>query len=67
MSDKQHHSEAGRTRGERRKHDAAVKHHEENVYSEPSQPKWVLYTLYVVIGVVVVSLTLLFVGGFIKW
>jgi hypothetical protein len=67
VSNKQHHSESGRTRNERRKHDAAVKHHEEEVYTSSSQPKWVLYVLYGVIAVVIASLTLLFVSGWIKW
>jgi hypothetical protein len=51
---------------DRSKHDAAVKHHNEEVYSS-AQPKWVRYVLIGVVAVVVVSLTLLFVGGLIKW
>ena len=66
MSKKQH-GESGRHRGERRKHDAAVRHHDQDVYAEPAQPNWVRYALYALIGVVAVSFTLLFVGGFIKW
>jgi hypothetical protein len=65
MSKKQH-SESGRHRGERRKHDADKRHHEQDVYNEP-EPNWIRYAIYALIGIVAVSFTLLFVGGFIKW
>ena len=65
MSKKQH-SESGRHRGERRKHDADKRHHEQDVYNEP-EPNLIRYAIYALIGIVVVSFTLLFVGGFIKW
>lgn len=67
VSTKQHHSESGRTRNQRRKHDEAVKHHEEQVYTADSRPKWVLWVLYAVIAIVLASLTLLFMAGWIKW
>jgi hypothetical protein len=67
VSSKQHHSESGRTRNERRKHDEAVKHHEEQVYTADARPKWVLWVLYALIAIVLASLTLLFMAGWIKW
>ena len=40
---------------------------DQDVYAEPAQSNWVRYGIYALIGVVAVSFTLLFVGGFIKW
>jgi hypothetical protein len=51
---------------DRSKHDAAVKHHNEDVYAG-GQPPWVRYMLIAVAVVAVVSLTVLFIGGFIRW
>lgn len=51
---------------DRSHHDAAVKHHTEDVYTE-SQPAWVRYILIGLVVVVVVTLTVLFAGGLIKW
>lgn len=66
MSKKQPHSESGRHRGERREHDAAARRYEENVYSE-QQPKAVRWVLYLLVAVVVITLTVMFIGGFIRW
>jgi hypothetical protein len=44
-----------------------VRNHDQDVYAEPAQPNWVRYAIFALIGVVVVSFNLLFVGGFIKW
>jgi hypothetical protein len=67
MSKKQHHrKDAGQHDAERRRHDAAARHEEEQVYRE-EQPKWMRYSLIVLAGIVVASLTLLFAGGFIRW
>jgi hypothetical protein len=67
VSKKQHHhKDAGQHNAERRKHDAAARHQAEEVYRE-EQPKWMRYALIALAGIVVVSLTVLFVGGFIKW
>lgn len=66
MRHRQRHSEAGQTRDERRTHDSVLQHHEEISYAKPSQPNWVPCALRRD-RVLVVSLTLLFVGGFITW
>ena len=62
MSKKQHQTK----HHDRSKHDAAVKQHNEDVYTE-AQPPWLRYALIGLAAVVIVSLTLLFVGGLIKW
>jgi hypothetical protein len=62
LSKKQHQTK----HHDRSKHDAAARHHAEEVYEE-EQPRWVRYALIGLAAVVVVSLTLLFVGGFIRW
>jgi hypothetical protein len=51
---------------DRSHHDAAARHHVEEVY-ETEQPRWVRYTLIGLASIIVVTLTLLFVGGFIRW
>lgn len=65
MSKKQHHNKT-HSHKERREHDAAVRRHEADVYSN-TESNLVRYSLYVVAAIIVVSLTLLFVGGFINW
>ena len=51
---------------DRSAHDAAARHHAEEVY-ETEQPTWVRYALIGIASFIVVSLTLFFVGGFIRW
>jgi hypothetical protein len=51
---------------DRTRHDAAARHHTDEVYTT-GQPGWVRYMLIGVATVIVVSLTLLFVAGFIRW
>jgi len=66
LSKKQHHAESGRHRGQRRRHDAAARRHESDVYDE-RQPPWIRYSIYALAVILIGSLTVLFVGGFIRW
>jgi hypothetical protein len=65
MSHKHKHSEAGRTRNERREHDRKVRTHDADVYAGPS--KTARYALAGAAIIVVATLTILFMAGFIRW
>jgi hypothetical protein len=64
---KEKHSESGRHRNERREHDREARVHDEEVYNEPHESKGVRYFGLAMIVIVIVTLTALFMGGFIRW
>ena len=67
MAKKHRHSESGRTRAQRRQHDRQVKAHEADLGRPWHASPAIRYAFIVLAFVVVLSITLLFVGGFIKW
>lgn len=67
MAKKHRHSESGRTRSQRREHDQQVRAHEADLGRPWHASPAVRYAFIVLAFVVVLTLTLLFVGGVIKW
>lgn len=62
-----HQTESSPSHSARRDHDRKTRAHEEDVYAGGGLSKNVRYALIGVAGFMVVSLTVLFIGGFIKW
>jgi hypothetical protein len=67
MAKKQRHSESGRSRTQRREHDRQVRAQEAELGRPWHASPAVRYGFIVLAVVVVLSITLLFVGGAIKW
>lgn len=67
MAKKHRHSESGRTRSQRREHDQQARAHEADLGRPWHASPAVRYAFIVLAFVVVLTLTLLFVGGIIKW
>ncbi len=66
---KQKHSESGRHRNERREHDREAREYEENVYTGPAPhiSKGARYAGLAVVVIVIIGITVLFMGGVIRW
>jgi hypothetical protein len=62
-----HHTESSPSHDPRKEHDRRARHHEQNVYAGGGISKNVRLALIVLAGVIGVSVTVLFVGGFIIW
>ena len=67
MAKKHRHSESGRSRNERREHDRQVRAQEASLGRPWHASPAIRYAFIVLAFVVVLSITLLFVGGVIKW
>ena len=67
MAKKQRHSESGRSRSQRRQHDRQVRAQEASLGRPWHASPAIRYAFIVLAFVVVASITLLFVGGVIKW
>ena len=66
MGDKQH-SESGRHRGQRRKHDRQTREYEERVYTGWHLSKDVRVGVGAIVAVVIIGLTGMFMLGMIRW
>jgi hypothetical protein len=66
MSNKRH-SESGRKRSERRKHDQRERAYEEHTEMAWHENKTTRYVMVALVVIAIVTLTGLFVGGVIKW
>lgn len=64
---KRQRGESGRRRSERRKHDARERTYEQETTTPWHQSKTLRYAMFAIVVIAVLSLTLLFVGGVIKW
>jgi hypothetical protein len=67
MMAKKHRSESGRHRNERRQHDRQVRAHEADLGRPWHASPAVRYGFMVLAVVVVASISLLFIGGVIRW
>ena len=67
MAKKHRHSESGRTRSQRREHDRQARAHEADLGRPWHASPAIRYAFIVLAFVVVLTLTLLFIGGAIKW
>jgi hypothetical protein len=67
MAKKQRHSVSGRTRSQRREHDRQARAQEASLGRPWHASPAIRYAFIVLAFVVVLTLTLLFVGGVIKW
>ncbi len=67
MSNKKRHSESGRKRSERRKHDQRERAYEEHTEMAWHENKTTRYIMVALVVIAIVSLSVLFIGGFIKW
>ncbi len=71
-SKKRHHKNARHTESSpshdpRKKHDQKARQHEQDVYAGGGVSRNMQLALVVIAAIVVVTLTVLFVGGFINW
>lgn len=62
-----HHTESSPSHSARREHDRKTRAHNEDVYASGGVSKNVRYGLIAVAAIMVVTLTVLFIGGFIRW
>ena len=67
MSHQQHHSESGRTKSQRHKHDQKQKSYEETTGNPYHLSKGMQTFFAGLVIFMVISVTALFVGGFIRW
>jgi hypothetical protein len=62
-----HHTESSPSHNPRRRHDQNARQHEQDVYEGGGVSKTMQLALAVVAAIMVVTLTVLFIGGFISW
>jgi ABC-type nickel/cobalt efflux system permease component RcnA len=62
-----HHTESSPSHDTRKEHDQKTRQHEQDVYAGGGVSRNVQIALVVVAGLVVVTLTVMFIGGFIAW
>lgn len=62
-----HHTESSPSHSPRREHDRKAREHYDDAYSGGGVSKNVRYALIGVAAILVVTLTTLFIGGFINW
>ena len=67
MAKKHQHSESGRHRNERREHDRQARAHEADMGRPWHASPAVRYGFIVIAAVVILSITLLFMSGLIRW
>jgi hypothetical protein len=67
MAKKHRHSESGRSRNERRAHDRQARAHEAELGRPWHASPAIRYAFIVLAFVVVLTISLLFIGGVIKW
>ena len=67
MAKKHRHSESGRRRNERRAHDKAVRAHEADMGRPWHASPAIRIGFVVMAAVVVISITLVFMSGLIRW
>lgn len=62
-----HHSESSPSHDSRKEHDRKAREHDQDVYAGGGVSKNMQVALVVVAALVVVTLTVMFLGGFINW
>jgi hypothetical protein len=62
-----HQTESSPSHSPRKQHDARARTHNEDVYAGGGVSKNVRYALIAVAAIMVVTLTVMFIGGFINW
>lgn len=67
MSNKQKHSESGRSKSQRKQHDQREKQYEQTTGMQWQKNKVVLYGMVALVVVAVIGLTGMFMAGMIKW